>query len=87
MIWEPSNPGSAEGHKDLNAAAPRLGLSVVSLPLSTAGDVERVFALSRETRPQALVVQPTPIVGRVYKEVAAFAIAERVTACLRVRDF
>jgi putative tryptophan/tyrosine transport system substrate-binding protein len=78
MIWEPSNPGSAEGHKDLNAAAPRLGLSVVSLPLSTPGDVERVFALSRETRPQALVVQPTPIVGRVYKEVAAFAIAERL---------
>ena len=26
LIWEPSDPGSAEGHKDFNAAAPRLGL-------------------------------------------------------------
>ena len=78
LIWEPSNPGSAEGHKDFNAAAPRLGLSVVSLPLSTPLDIERVFAGLRETRPQALVVHPTPIVGRVYKEIAAFAIAERL---------
>jgi putative tryptophan/tyrosine transport system substrate-binding protein len=76
LIWEPSNPGSAGGHNDFNAAAPRLGLSVVSLPLSTPGDVERVFAALRESRPQALVVHPTPIVGRVYKEIAAFAIAE-----------
>jgi putative tryptophan/tyrosine transport system substrate-binding protein len=37
-----------------------------------------VFAGLRETRPQALVVHPTPIVGRVYKEIAAFAIAERL---------
>jgi putative ABC transport system substrate-binding protein len=77
LIWEPSNPGSAGGYKDFDAAAPRLGLSVVSLPLSTPGDVENVFAALRETRPQALVVHPTPIVtGRLYKEIAAFAIAE-----------
>jgi len=78
LIWDPSNSSSAEGHKDTNAAAPRLGLSVVSLELSKSEDVEHVFATVRETRPQALVIHPTPIVGRVYKEIAAFAIAERL---------
>jgi len=78
LIWEPSNPGSAAGHEEFNAAAPRLGLSLVSLPLKMPGDVERVLAALRETRPQALVVHPTPIVSRVYKEIAAFAIAERL---------
>jgi len=78
LIWDPPNPSSAEGHKDLNAAAPRLGLSVVSLELAKPEDVQRVFATVRERRPQALVIHSTPIVGRVYKEIAAFAIAERL---------
>ena len=78
LIWQAANSGSAQGQKDLDAAAPRLGLSVVSLDLAKPEDVERVFAGLRETRPQALVVHPTPIVGRVYKEIAAFAIAERL---------
>ena len=72
LIWEPANSGSAQGQKDLDAAAPRLGLSVKSLELATPGDVERIFAAVRETRPQALLVHATPIVGRVYKEIAAF---------------
>jgi len=78
LIWQPANSGSAQGQKDLDAAAPRLGLSVVSIPLHTPGDVERVFATVREMRPQALVIHPTPIVGRVYNEIAAFTIAERL---------
>jgi putative tryptophan/tyrosine transport system substrate-binding protein len=78
LIWQPANSGSAQGQKDLDAAAPRLGLSVVSIELAKPEDVERVFAVLRETRPQALVVHPTPIVSRVYKEIAAFAIAERL---------
>jgi putative ABC transport system substrate-binding protein len=77
-IWQPSNPGGARWQKDLDAAAPPLGLSVVSIPLDTPGDLERVFAAVRETRPQALIILQTPVVGRVYKEIAAFAIAERL---------
>jgi putative ABC transport system substrate-binding protein len=51
---------------------------VVSLPLSGPDDIERVFAAVRKTRPEALVVHPTPIIGRVFKELAAFAVAERL---------
>ena len=78
LIWQPANSGSAQSQKDLDAAAPRLGLSVVSLELATPQDVERVFATVRETRPQVLIIHPTPVVSRVYKEIAAFAIAERL---------
>jgi putative ABC transport system substrate-binding protein len=77
-IWDSSNPGSALWQKDLDAATPALGLSVVSIPLDTPGDVERVFAAVRETRPQALLIPQTVIIGRVYKEIAAFAIAEEL---------
>jgi putative tryptophan/tyrosine transport system substrate-binding protein len=78
LIWQPANSGSAQGRKDLDAAAPRLGLSVVSLELAKPEDVERVFATVRETRPQALIIHPTVIFGLVYKEIVAFAIAERL---------
>ena len=78
LVWQPGSSGSAESKKDLEAAAPRLGLSVVSLELNTPKDVESVFVGVRETRPQALLIHPSPVVGRVYKELAAFAISERV---------
>jgi putative tryptophan/tyrosine transport system substrate-binding protein len=78
FIWQPSNPIFAQLQRELEAAAPALGLSVVSIPLDTPGDIERVFAAVRETRPQALLIPQTPIVGRVYKEIAAFSIAERL---------
>jgi putative ABC transport system substrate-binding protein len=77
-IWQPSNPGGAQWQKDLDAAAPPLGLSIVSIPLDTPGDLERVFATLRETRPQALLVPQSPVIGRVYKEIAASATAERL---------
>jgi len=79
FIWQSSNPRfSSLWQKDLDAAAASLALSVVSIPLDTPGDLDRVFATVRETRPQALIIPQTPIVGRVYKEIAAFAIAERL---------
>ena len=78
LIWEPANPGSLQGHKDLEAVAPRLGLSVVSLPIAAPEDLKRVFAMVAEARPQALIVHPSAIVGRVHKEIIAFAIAERL---------
>jgi putative tryptophan/tyrosine transport system substrate-binding protein len=77
-IWQPSNPGGAQWKKNLDAAVRPLGLSVVSIPLDTPDDIERVFATARETRPQALIIPQTPIVGRVHKEIPAFAIAERL---------
>ena len=78
VVWQAGNSGSAQVKKDLDAAAPRLGLSFVSLELATPEAVERVFAVVRETRPQALLIHPTPVAARVYKEIAAFAIAERL---------
>ena len=78
LVWQPGNSGSAQGKKDLDAAAPPLGLSFLSLELATPEAVERVFADVREARPQALLIHPTPVAARVYKEIAAFAIAERL---------
>jgi putative tryptophan/tyrosine transport system substrate-binding protein len=79
FIWQSSNPQfSALWQKDLDAAASSLALSVVSIPLDTPGDLDRVFATVRERRPQALIIPQTPIVGRVHKEIAAFAIEERL---------
>src|SRR5215204_1733237 len=44
LIWDPPNSSSAERHKAVNAAALRLGLTVVSLELAKPEDIERVFA-------------------------------------------
>ena len=69
---------SAQGYKELETAAPKFGLSILSLPLGTIKDADRIFATIREARPQALVIHPTSQVGGLQHEIAAFAIAERL---------
>jgi putative ABC transport system substrate-binding protein len=78
IMWQPANSGSLQAHKDMEAVASRLGLSLVSLPLKTSEDVERALATIVQAQPQALLVHPTPLVGRSAKRITAFAIAQRL---------
>jgi len=78
MMWEPVNSGSLQGHKDMEAATSRLGLSLLSLPMEKADDVERAFATIVQQQPQALLIHPTPIIIIRAKQIIAFAIAQRL---------
>jgi putative ABC transport system substrate-binding protein len=78
VMWEPSNPGSLRAQKGMEAVASRRGLSLVSLPIGTADDVERAFATIVQQQPEALLLHATPIVAQHVKQIVAFAIAQRL---------
>jgi putative tryptophan/tyrosine transport system substrate-binding protein len=78
VMWEPVNSGSFQGHKAIDEVTSRVGMSLVSLPIGMADDVERAFATIVQEQPQVLVLHPTPIIFLQAKQIIAFAIAQRL---------
>ena len=78
VIWEPANPGSRLGFQDLQRASASLGWTVVSVPLDGEVGVERVFETIAQQRPQGLWVHAVPFATRWRREIASFAITERL---------
>ena len=60
------------------AAAEHLGLSLTMIPSKSADDFDAAFALIKRERPDALVVSSIPFFAEHSKEIAAFAIDQRL---------
>jgi putative ABC transport system substrate-binding protein len=60
------------------AAAAQLGLSLTMIAIESATDFEPAFAQIRRERPDALVVSSVPLFVEDSKEIAAFAIDQRL---------
>src|SRR5262245_46866881 len=82
-IHSPENVGSLAGLKaEKEQWAPRLGLVVVPIPVSSPGDLDEAFASVVREQVQGLVVHPTPVNFGQRGRIAAFAIERRLpTIC------
>src|SRR5262245_46540476 len=79
IIHPHPNPASLAVFKaQAEEMAPRLGLTVVPLPLVKPTDFEEVFATITRERLQALQVHPTPVVNAHRAKVASFSIDQRL---------
>jgi putative ABC transport system substrate-binding protein len=78
VVWSPGNAGSTLAFKDMQAAAQRLGVRVVSLPVEQAAEVERALQIARREGVQALQVHPTPGVGAGWRAIMAWAREHQV---------
>jgi putative tryptophan/tyrosine transport system substrate-binding protein len=86
VIHDPSEVSSA-GLIGLEQGevAPRLGLTAVPIPISTAADVKTAFAVIAGERLDALQVHSVPIVQAHRAEIAAFAIQHRLPTMIGLR--
>ena len=63
FMWNPDNPANPGIYREVQEAAPALGLQVDSLEVRAAADLERAFAAAASTSVDAIL--PTPAVGGV----------------------
>ncbi len=56
VLWNPTNPTNPVTLKETQTAAPALGVTLLSLEVKDADDIERAFAVIRKERPGALIV-------------------------------
>jgi putative ABC transport system substrate-binding protein len=91
IIYDPNNIASLAAFKvQTEEFAPRLGLSVLPIPVSKPADFDQAFATIARERPQALFVQPPPVVFAHRVKISAFAIEQRLPtvspASIQTRD-
>jgi len=81
-------PGHLKGFAETEVAAQKLGLRVRSFEVvGEPSALEAVFTAIARERPDALIVQPDPLIGRHNARIAAFAARNRLPAMGGTRDF
>ncbi|OGA66073.1 MAG: hypothetical protein A3G83_10235 [Betaproteobacteria bacterium RIFCSPLOWO2_12_FULL_68_20] len=68
-------------------AAPQLGLAVRAVEMRSSDDMEKAFAAITAERPDALLVYPDAITFRHRKEIADFALAQRLPAVYAYKEY
>jgi putative ABC transport system substrate-binding protein len=79
VIWEPTNPGVARGfYHGTQPGAQALGLRLQSLEVRSAADFATAFTAMIREPPDALLLHTTPLTNRNIKQIAAFALENRL---------
>jgi len=88
VLVNPANAGSAEATlREVQQAAPTLGLQIRILNATTIGEIDAAFATFARERPDALFVAPDGLfVGRAV-QFATLAASDRIPATYPIRDF
>jgi len=87
LLTNPTNPGTANAAKSLQAAARDLGLQLHLLTATAEGDFEKAFAALAEQRASALIIGPDPLFNSRRDQLAALAIRHAVPTISQIREF
>ena len=85
VIWSPANPGSTFVFRDTDAAARDLKLTVLSVPIATAADVEPALAAIARARPGALIVNPAVTPNANAEQIGELAIRLRIPSITQLK--
>jgi putative ABC transport system substrate-binding protein len=82
-----ANPNSADQMRDLQEATARVGVQLLSVPVSADADLTAAAALLVEKRPDALFVTADPFFNSRRAQVVAVAAQARLPAMYEFREF
>src|SRR5262245_56293942 len=63
FLWSLGSSSGLLQLKELQTAAPALGVTILSVPIKGADDIDRAFAQMRKERPRGLVIHGNPLLG------------------------
>ena len=85
VLWNPTNPANPVTLKETQAVAPALGMTLLSLEVKGADDIDRAFTVMRKERPGALIVFAGVITSHA-RRIAELAVKSRLPAIYAVSD-
>jgi putative ABC transport system substrate-binding protein len=80
VLLNPTNPTNPLQLKEIQAAAPALGATLLPLEAKEPDDIDRAFAAIRKERPGALIVIGDPMLGSNATRIAELAVKSRLPA-------
>jgi putative ABC transport system substrate-binding protein len=87
VFWNPPNPAYGPILKELEAAAPTLGLKLQRLEVRTPADFDSAFQAAVKQRAGALIAPGDPLVANRPKMVADLAVKYRMPALADNKEF
>ncbi len=87
VFWNPPNPAYGPILKELEAAAPTLGVKLQRLEVRVPGDFEGAFATATRQRAGALIAPGDPLVVNRPKMVADLALKYRMPTMMDNKEF
>jgi putative ABC transport system substrate-binding protein len=87
VFWNPPNPAYGPILKELEAAAPTLGLKLQRLEVRVPGDFEGAFKSATRQRAGALILPGDPLTANHRKVVADLALKYRLPATMDIKEF
>ena len=86
LLWNPENVSNAHNLVELQAAVPRMGLSLISVPVSSVNEFDGAFAAMMHEHPDGLVVTADALhqlhIGRILN----FLGRNRLPGMFQVRE-
>jgi putative ABC transport system substrate-binding protein len=80
VLWHPGNPGSERIWKESQLAAPRLGLQLHSMEVTSADQFEGAFQEATKAGSTALAVTLSSLINKYRDRIAELAIKNRLPA-------
>jgi putative tryptophan/tyrosine transport system substrate-binding protein len=87
VFWNPPNPAYGPILKELEAAAPTLGLKLQRLEVRVPGDFEDAFKAATKQRAGALITPGDPLVANRPRMVADLALKYRLPTTMDIKEF
>jgi putative ABC transport system substrate-binding protein len=87
VLWNPPNPAYGPILKELEAAAPTLGLTLQRMEVRVPGDLEGAFAAATRQRAGALIAPGDPLTTNRPKMVADLAFKYRMPTIMEIKEF
>jgi putative ABC transport system substrate-binding protein len=86
VIWRSKAVTHQAQWELLQAAAPKMGVTLLSLGVSSSGDIDRAIARMRKERPGGLIVFGSASLSKYLKRIFGFAIKNRMPATYTIES-
>ena len=87
VLWNPGRPIALPQLKGLQAAAPALGITLLSLQVRGADDLATAFGMIRTERSEGVLLIAEPTMSRLVPRIAEFAVKSRLPTIGTTRSF
>jgi putative ABC transport system substrate-binding protein len=87
ILWNPDLPGARPSWSELQAAAPALGVELISLEMHAPGEVPGAFEQAASQRANGLLVLPDPLTNLQAQQIVDLAAQRRLPAIYGTKLF
>jgi putative tryptophan/tyrosine transport system substrate-binding protein len=86
FLWNPQNASTTLQFENVQRAAPALGVTLLSVRVSDASELDNALAAMMKERPHALMVTADPVQQFFISRILQFAAAKRLPTVFQIRE-